>query len=203
MEYRRIREKYKRSKFLRNIEDYAFNRVYQWSDNTRILTPWALVPTSSSPQDNAEVHFRRSQSTTKELHDPTRQAGRWHCRNLQGPPGQSHHPFTGRSLDVSVNLVNNISSTNLTPVEFSVLQKGLSFCPTPMLNTFTLEQEFQRFYWSLRLKTHFATMELHYLSHDHTTPQPLSSGFTQPKHIQQAKDTSYSTDFHNPCQSMG
>ncbi|CAJ0926331.1 unnamed protein product [Ranitomeya imitator] len=40
--------------------------------------------------------------------------------------------------------------------KYNVLQKGLSFCPTPSFNGFTLDQELHRFFRSLRLKAHFS-----------------------------------------------
>lgn len=71
---------------------------------------------------------------------PIRRAGRKHYRESQGNP-QSDYLIPGRSSDT--NLVINISSYNLTPIELNTLQKGLSFCPTPTLDTFTLQQELQ------------------------------------------------------------
>ncbi|XP_073497333.1 uncharacterized protein [Phyllobates terribilis] len=64
--------------------------------------------------------------------------------------------FTGRT-----NIVFNISSQSLAPAELDLLQKGLSFCPTPPFDTFLLEQELQRFYRTLRLKVHFSTKGEH------------------------------------------
>ncbi|CAJ0958904.1 unnamed protein product [Ranitomeya imitator] len=79
----------------------------------------------------------------------------------RGPPNrptrrsrrkQNDNPVPGRPP----NLVINISSHLLAPAELSLLQKGLSFCPTSGWNAFQLEKDLQRFYRSIRLKTHFA-----------------------------------------------
>ncbi|CAJ0943741.1 unnamed protein product [Ranitomeya imitator] len=67
---------------------------------------------------------------------------------------QSQNSVTGRDM-----LVYNISSYNLSPPELTVLQKGLSFCPTPSFREFQLDQELQRFFRNLRLKAHFATVD--------------------------------------------
>lgn len=98
------------------------------------MTPQALVWTVNLVNDTAEPFFRVLQASNETL-------------------------FIGRSNDV-LDLVVDISSINLSPVELSVLQKGLPFCPTPMLDKFTLEQEVQRLYWSKRLKAHFAMTKI-------------------------------------------
>ncbi|CAJ0944642.1 unnamed protein product [Ranitomeya imitator] len=78
---------------------------------------------------------------------PTRRGRRQY--NLRGLTDT--HTISGRENQI----VYNISSYNLSPTEYNVLQKGLSFCPTPSFNGFTLDQELHRFFRSLRLKAHF------------------------------------------------
>ncbi|CAJ0928205.1 unnamed protein product [Ranitomeya imitator] len=58
--------------------------------------------------------------------------------------------------DITNNIVYNISSQCLSPVEMTVLQKGLSFCPVPRFNSFQLDQELNRFFRNIRLKAHFS-----------------------------------------------
>ncbi|XP_073439027.1 uncharacterized protein [Dendrobates tinctorius] len=53
-------------------------------------------------------------------------------------------------------LVINISSKNLSSSQLTVLQKGLSFCPSYKFDFFELDMDLQRFFRNLRLKTHFA-----------------------------------------------
>ncbi|CAJ0922657.1 unnamed protein product [Ranitomeya imitator] len=55
----------------------------------------------------------------------------------------------------TTNLVINISDYLLSPAEFSVLQKGLSFCPTPNWDALQLKKDLESFYRTIRLKTHF------------------------------------------------
>ncbi|XP_077151982.1 uncharacterized protein LOC143815994 isoform X1 [Ranitomeya variabilis] len=81
---------------------------------------------------------------------PTRRSRRKNGNEIPGEPS---------------NLVLNISSYSLSPAELTVLQKGLSFCPTPKWDAFQLDKDLQRFYRSVRLKTHFCAM-----------PQAQSSG---------------------------
>ncbi|CAJ0958837.1 unnamed protein product [Ranitomeya imitator] len=47
----------------------------------------------------------------------------------------------------------------LRELKLSLLQKGLSFCPTPSWDDFQLERELQRFFRTVRLKTHFGTKD--------------------------------------------
>ncbi|CAJ0942415.1 unnamed protein product [Ranitomeya imitator] len=51
---------------------------------------------------------------------------------------------------------NSVNDLVLSQMELQVLQRGLSFCPTPSFNDFTLDQELNRFFRSLRLKVHFS-----------------------------------------------
>ncbi|CAJ0927891.1 unnamed protein product [Ranitomeya imitator] len=48
--------------------------------------------------------------------------------------------------------------SSLCPAEHSLLQKGLSFCPSYRCRTFDLDMDLQRFFRSIRLKAHFATI---------------------------------------------
>ncbi|CAJ0966487.1 unnamed protein product, partial [Ranitomeya imitator] len=78
-------------------------------------------------------------------------------------------------------IVYNISSYNLSPSEYNVLQKGLSFCPTPSFNGFTLDQELHRFFRSLRLKVHFGNNPVEEM----TTGVDNSNQFTTAFHLKQ------------------
>ncbi|CAJ0954330.1 unnamed protein product [Ranitomeya imitator] len=82
---------------------------------------------------------QRSQGRTTNRR-PTRRARR-----------KNGHPLTGETPD----LVINISDYLLSPAELTVLQKGLSFCPTPAWDSFQLEKDLERFFRTVRLKTHF------------------------------------------------
>ncbi|KAM4034776.1 uncharacterized protein ACNLHF_021466 [Anomaloglossus baeobatrachus] len=57
------------------------------------------------------------------------------------------------------NMIVNISDYTLSPIEMSVLNKGLSFWPTPQWDSFQLERDLHKFYRNLRLKTHFGLVE--------------------------------------------
>lgn len=112
--------------------------------------------------------FRGTQLQAKKSAKPTRRAGRG--RNKQS----SHDTFPGGWSTQTEHIVVNISYYTLTPTEMTLLQRGLSFCPTPSLDTFTLEQELQRFYRSIRLKTFFATPSANTITTDPTPPTALS-----------------------------
>ncbi|XP_075697305.1 uncharacterized protein LOC142742645 [Rhinoderma darwinii] len=96
----------------------------------------------------SSTFFRQSERPKR----TTRRAGRRWTR--------SRHQHTDEVPGRKNHLVVNLSSHSLTPTELSVLQKGLSFCPTAPCNTFILQQELNYFYRSLRLKTHFGLTDL-------------------------------------------
>ena len=49
----------------------------------------------------------------------------------------------------------NLSQKILTPAQSQVLNKGLGFVPTPMVNKFDLQCELQQFFRKIRLKAFF------------------------------------------------
>ncbi|CAJ0944905.1 unnamed protein product [Ranitomeya imitator] len=83
------------------------------------------------------------------------------------------HTIAGRDNQI----VYNISSYNLSPTEYNVLQKGLSFCPTPSFNGFILDQELHRFFRSLRLKVHFDSNPVEERITDVTGPSQSTTVF--------------------------
>ncbi|CAJ0946010.1 unnamed protein product [Ranitomeya imitator] len=113
-EFRSQLQERKRSKFLRDAEDYHREQV-----------------TKAGEKYKRPTRRGRRQHSAREFTDT--------------------HTISGRDNQI----VYNISSYNLSPTEYNVLQKGLSFCPTPSFNGFILDQELHRFFRSLRLKVHF------------------------------------------------
>ncbi|CAJ0964495.1 unnamed protein product, partial [Ranitomeya imitator] len=69
-------------------------------------------------------------------------------------PGRQTRDGTRRLID----LLDVVERRSLP--KHSVLQRGLSFCPTPPFNDFTLDQELNRFYRSLQLKVHFSKSDI-------------------------------------------
>ncbi|XP_073433457.1 uncharacterized protein [Dendrobates tinctorius] len=100
--------------------------------------------------ETAQVFFRPAQETPGTSKHSFRRGGR--RKNRRGPPEgyTSQYSISGKN-----NLVFNISTYCLSPAEIRVLQRGLSFCPTPSFDPFLVHQELNRFYRSLRLKVHF------------------------------------------------
>ncbi|CAJ0956156.1 unnamed protein product [Ranitomeya imitator] len=115
----------------------------------------------------------RGAEAGKKYKKPTRRGRRQH--NLRG--FTDTHTISGRDNQI----VYNISSYNLSPTEYNVLQKGLSFCPTPSFNGFTLDQELHRFFRSLRLKVHFRNNPVEEM----TTGVDNSNQFTTAFHLKQ------------------
>ncbi|XP_077130110.1 uncharacterized protein LOC143785261 [Ranitomeya variabilis] len=138
-QHRRDTEARKRSKFIRDTEDYEHNRVLyrhlilgvrtgetgQTSTNRSFFRP--------GPKINQKKKTRRGKRTSQKY--------------------GLHENYAISGIDP---LVINISSKSLSIAEHQILQKGLSFCPSYRLNTFNLEMDLQRFYRSLRLKLLFS-----------------------------------------------
>ncbi|CAJ0935697.1 unnamed protein product [Ranitomeya imitator] len=114
-------EKKKRSKFLRDTEDYLQNRVYQWQEPHRAF--------------RHQTSLRNSRGTLKRK---TRRGGQ--CRRgLQ----KSHvDQITGTQPPLVINIYFKSMDTS----QLTLLQKGLSFCPTYKFNSFELNMDLQRFF---------------------------------------------------------
>ncbi|CAJ0948004.1 unnamed protein product [Ranitomeya imitator] len=83
---------------------------------------------------------------------------------LQGDPVPGNTP-----------LVINISSKTLSIAEHSVLQKGLSFCPSYKFDTFTMDMDLHRFFRRLRLLVHFDSSEMSPVTTSDTPRSLISS----------------------------
>ncbi|CAJ0957048.1 unnamed protein product [Ranitomeya imitator] len=143
-DHQKFLQERKRLKFQRDNDDYASNRVYKWSDSTW-QGNWRRQPyqrRSFSTDSDSSTNSNRSQGRLP-THRPMRRSRR---KNDNSLPGKTP------------NLVINTSSYTLSPAELALLQKGLSFCPTPNWDAFQLERDLQRFYRTVRLKTHFGTL---------------------------------------------
>ncbi|CAJ0966902.1 unnamed protein product [Ranitomeya imitator] len=158
-QHRRDIENRKLLKFVRDTEDYEAKRVYRWQDN---------YPSSPLHRKNRTsffhglLHFgiRAGQEFLHSQHIPffrtthsTRQEKR--TRRSQRLRGR-YRPHTDHTISGTESLIVNISSRTLGTLDCSVLQKGLSFCPTYRYRTFDLDMDLQRFFRSLRLKVYFA-----------------------------------------------
>ncbi|CAJ0930511.1 unnamed protein product [Ranitomeya imitator] len=132
----------KRNKFLRDTEDCKNNQVYRWQfsnySRNRRSTRRDYSPLSTSsdttpkPSIQRKTRGKRVQIRTSSDDD-----------QISGTEGIN-------------NIVFNISSQCLSPVQMTVLQKGLTFCPVPRFNTFLLDQELHHFFRNVRLKAHFS-----------------------------------------------
>ncbi|CAJ0931098.1 unnamed protein product [Ranitomeya imitator] len=90
-------------------------------------------------------------SDSKTQHPPRRRPIRRAARK--------HRLYDDKVPSKTINSVINISSYTLNPAELIVLQRGLSFCPTPQWDKFKLSQDLQHFFRNLRLKTHFGLLQ--------------------------------------------
>ncbi|CAJ0942237.1 unnamed protein product [Ranitomeya imitator] len=154
----------KRLKFIRDSDDYQRGEVYRWTNKNSETTErrpyrrWNSSYSSGSESDGSWSSFRSYQGRGR---NPRNRSNR---QNSSATEPLSTRMQT-RSQVSSDLLVYNISSQVLSPMEPQVLQRGLSFCPTPPFIDFTLDQELNRFFRSLRLKVHFSS----------STTLPLSS----------------------------
>ncbi|CAJ0952547.1 unnamed protein product [Ranitomeya imitator] len=140
-QHRQDSEQKKRLKFLRNAEDYRNNRVYRWKDSfsTGSYRPRRTPSDSTySSSDNEKFSNRRGPFLNrKKRQSPRRRQG-----GADNGQGMSSTTVQTRSQALS-------------PPQMSLLQKGLSFCPSYKLDTFQLDMDLQKFYRSLRLKVFF------------------------------------------------
>ncbi|CAJ0966829.1 unnamed protein product [Ranitomeya imitator] len=147
----------KRLKFIRDSEDYQRGEVYRWTNSEtaerRPPRRWNSSFSSGSESDGSRSSFRSHQGRGRGRNSRNR-------GNRQNPSGteSSTTRMQTRSQVSNDQLVYNISSHVLSSMELYVLQKGLSFCPTPPFNDFILDQELSRFFRSLRLKVHFSNV---------------------------------------------
>ncbi|CAJ0964212.1 unnamed protein product [Ranitomeya imitator] len=148
-------EKRKRSKFLRDTEDYLQNRVYQWRDTQHSTRRHSSLSSSGSIDSRPGTSNSFSSHSSSFLGNnrsrpkrKTRRGGQ--CR--RGTQKSYGNTLTGKDLP----LVVNISSKNLDTHQLAVLQKGLSFCPMYKFNSFELNMDLQRFYRNIRLRVHFS-----------------------------------------------
>ncbi|CAJ0940507.1 unnamed protein product [Ranitomeya imitator] len=130
-EFRNVLQERKRSKFLRDTEDYHRRSVYRWRDiniqrDRRQYRREFFTTSSSSDNDS------NSRTTSPFLEQ---RRGRSNRGRRGGAP---EHADSG-------------------PRVRTRSQKGLSFCPTPAFNEFQLDQELRRFFRNIRLKAHFAS----------------------------------------------
>ncbi|CAJ0957398.1 unnamed protein product [Ranitomeya imitator] len=125
LQHRQESEQKKRQKFLRDTEDYRNNRVHTDPEEYLPTLP-TQVPTTRDFQ-TGEFLFKTGK---KDDHQEEDKEGR--TMGKERPLQQSRR--------------------DLSPPQMSLLQKGLSFCPSYKLDTFQLDMDLQKFYRSLRLK---------------------------------------------------
>ncbi|CAJ0937077.1 unnamed protein product, partial [Ranitomeya imitator] len=146
-------EKKKRSKFLRDTEDYLQNRVYQWREPHRppdADLPQLLRLGRQQTRHLVYLYIRQFfREQLRALKRKTRRGGQFR-RGLQ-------KPHVDQITGTQPPLVINISSKSLDTSQLALLQKGLSFCPTYKFNAFELNMDLQRFFRNLRLLVHFST----------------------------------------------
>ncbi|CAJ0928451.1 unnamed protein product [Ranitomeya imitator] len=137
LQHRQESEQKKRQKFLRDAEDYRNNRVYRWKDSfsTGSYRP-RRIPSDSTYSSSDNERFSNRRTGKKDNHQEEDKEGR--TMGKERPPRQSRRDLR-----------------TLSPPQMSLLQKGLSFCPSYKLDTFQLDMDLQKFYRSLRLKVFF------------------------------------------------
>ncbi|CAJ0923227.1 unnamed protein product [Ranitomeya imitator] len=147
-------EKKKRSKFLRDTEDYLKNRVYQWREPHRGFRSSDLPKfLRLGRQQTWYLKYLHIQQFFRQQPGPfkrkTRRGGQ--CRRgLQ-------KPHVDQITGTQPQLVINISSKSMDTSQLTLLQKGLSFCPTYKFNSLELNMDLQRFFRNLRLRVYFST----------------------------------------------
>ncbi|CAJ0923305.1 unnamed protein product [Ranitomeya imitator] len=150
-DHQKFLEEKKRQKFQRDNDDYTHNRVYRWSDSTGNNSwrrPYQRKTGSFSTERDSSTGSSRPNFLSKG------RRGGYQRSDQQEDRGKNDNSVTGKTS----NLVINISGYTLSPAELDILQKGLSFCPTPIWDSFQLERDLQRLYRLVRLKTHFGTL---------------------------------------------
>ncbi|CAJ0950132.1 unnamed protein product [Ranitomeya imitator] len=146
----------KRLKFIRDSDDYQRGELYRCTNKNPETTErrpyrrWNSSYSSGSESDGYRSSFRSYQGRGR---NPRNRSNRQNSSAAE-PPSTRMQTRSQVSTDL---LVYNISSQVLSSMELQVLQRGLSFCPTPPFNDFTLDQELNRFFRSLRLKVHFSS----------------------------------------------
>ncbi|CAJ0937917.1 unnamed protein product [Ranitomeya imitator] len=122
-------EKKKRSKFLRDTEDYLQNRVYQWRDVRRFTRRHSSLSSSGSTDS----------------------------RPGTSNPSISHPSFLGNTRGRQKGRRGGGANAAGEPRnQMETRSQGLSFCPTYKFNSFELSMDLQRFYRNLRLRVHFS-----------------------------------------------
>lgn len=86
LEYRKITEERKRSKFLRDIEDYTLNRVYRWTDQNRRPRWHTHRYNQDTASSGSESEHSTSYASGAFLGDRNRRRGR---PQIQGGRGRS------------------------------------------------------------------------------------------------------------------
>ncbi|XP_077149379.1 uncharacterized protein LOC143811948 [Ranitomeya variabilis] len=120
-----------------------------WQQKTRFLQ---FRQQRIHQQPSTSSFFIRSSAQEAQLTDNRRRPTR---RGHYNSSRADDNTISGRTI----NSVINISDYTLTPSELTVLQRGLSFCPTPPWGKFRLDQDLQCFFRSIRLKTHFGLQQ--------------------------------------------
>lgn len=94
------------------------------------------------------------------FHNKEKKKSRRGCRLGQKKKkgGNNSHIKDGHSLEKSIKIFN-LSKHELNPYEISLLEKGVSFCPTNRVDSFTLFLDLHKFLRKLTLQRLFTIQE--------------------------------------------
>ncbi|CAJ0947769.1 unnamed protein product [Ranitomeya imitator] len=129
----------KRRNFFRDTEDYHRNQVYKWRNSSYYKERSGYRRTDTSASSGSESDYGP--------HTPHSFLEQRRGKPTKGRRGGAAEniPFDNTRIRGDNQIVYNISSYNLSLAELQVLQKGLSFCPTPSFDAFNLDQDYINF----------------------------------------------------------
>lgn len=170
--YKKNIEACKRSKLERDCDDYANNRVYNWTEPNRF---------GNRPFRNLRRNQQVSASTSS-------MASTCFSTNTQHGTFLEHsstHPVQGEEEVRKAEKTRHKGIATLSDKELLVLNKGLNFCPKAKMDTFVLKQDLYRFFRQIRLKAYYSSKPVKYSCNTlplsiHTVGLRNKSQFTPP-----------------------
>ncbi|CAJ0947654.1 unnamed protein product [Ranitomeya imitator] len=151
-QHRRDTEYRKRSKFQRDADDYQNNRVYRWQDRTTFQS------NTTKSDFHSSIDLSTSGSESDRRNNPSG-SNAFLGQRRRRQPQQRRRGRGGVNEGRDADFYRVTRSQTLSIAEHSVLQKGLSFCPSYKFDTFTMDMDLHRFYRRLRLLVHFDSSE--------------------------------------------
>ncbi|XP_053556276.1 evC complex member EVC [Bombina bombina] len=191
-----------KNKKLNNVEsDYRERRVYKWlygkdelpyrrRRNLRSKNTLSIVDSSGGDSSGTETtsevpalreNTQQIQSSSSFLGVSTRSNMKPPIHSTtkrnqkEGGHGGGGHKSKSETNKEETNIVFNLSSRPLSEAEINLLNRGLSFVPTPHVDTFERMVDVHRFQRQLKLRDHFREQEY--------SPEPFKKKSTyEPPH---------------------